>query len=238
VNISSKSQSLTESVPIQPSPYPYPHPINTQWPPATNFLPSSTVGESPSSSTSYWRQSPSTANSAYGSESNVSGAHTPAAMSASSTMSYGHADSHAWARQPPFQPPTRSMSYGNIDGMQHQYAAQGLSMPNHDYPRKISPYPFPTTIDTNSTSIHATTMGGGTSAPLSAPVVPSHQFYPPTWNTFEGAHSNGVSIPAASGRSMSVQWYAEPGHLDRVQEEVAPPAAYSNQGMQQFYSGS
>ena len=227
-----------EVVPIQPAPYPYPHPINTQWPAATNFLPSSTIGESPSSSTSYWRQSPSTANSAYGSESNISGTHTPAAMSASSTMSYGPADSHAWTGQQSFQPPPRSMSYGNVDGMQHQYAAPGMSMPNHEYPRKISPYPFPTTIDTNSASIQATTMGSGTSAPLSAPVVPSHQFYPPTWNTFEGAHNSNMSIPAVPGRSMSMQWYAEPGHLDRVQEEVVPPVAYNHQGMQQFYSES
>jgi hypothetical protein len=152
-------------------------------------------------------------------------------------MSYGHAESHAWAGQPSFQPPARSMSYGNIDGVPHQYAAQGLSMPHHDYPRKTSPYPYPTTIDTNLATIQTTKMGGATSAPLSAPVVPSHQFYPPTWNTFEGTHHNGPSI-TAPGRSMSVQWYAEPGSLDRVQEEVGPSVAYSHQDMQQFYSGS
>jgi hypothetical protein len=235
--MSSKSQLLTESAPIQPPPYPYPHPINTQWPPAANFLPSSTVGESPSSNTSYWRQSPSTANSAYGSESNVSGAHTPVAMSASSTISYNLPDSHTWVAQPPFQPPSRSMSYGNIEGLPQQYPGQGLGMQHHDYPRRTSAYPYPTSIDTNPTTIHATTMGGGTSAPLSAPVVPSHQFYPPAWNTFEDVQNHSPSMPAP-GRSMSVQWYSEPGQLDRVQEEVAPPVSYSHQGMQQFYSGT
>ncbi|KAF1941951.1 hypothetical protein EJ02DRAFT_185427 [Clathrospora elynae] len=216
---------------VQQPPYPYPHPIETQWLPTNSFLPSSTVGESPS-----WRQSPSTANSTYGSESNVSGGHTPAAMSTSSTMSYGHQDGH-WGQQPPFQPPTRSMSYGNIEGISHQYPGQGLGI-QHDYPRRTSPYPYPTTIDTNTSTIHATTLGGGsTSAPLSAPIVPNHSYYPPTWTSYDGVPNHGPPMPV-SGRSMSAQWYAEPGHLDRVQEEATPPMAYNHNGLPQFYSGA
>jgi hypothetical protein len=230
-------RTLTHIVPLQQPPYPYPHPIETQWPSNNNFLPSSTVAESPSSSTSYWRQSPSTANSTYGSESNVSGGHTPAALSTSSTMSYGHPEGHSWGGHPPFQPPTRSMSYGNIEGIPHQYAGQGLGIQHQDYTRRTPPYPYPTSLDTNPATIHATTMSATTSAPLSAPIVPNHQYYPPTWNTFEGAQNQGphMSVP---GRSMSVQWYAEPGHLDRVQEEGAAPAGYGHPGVQQFYSGA
>lgn len=222
-------------MPVQQPSYPYPHPIETQWPPTNTFLPSSTVGESPQSSTSYWRQSPSTANSVYGSESNVSGGHTPAAMSTSSTMSYGHQDSH-WGQQPPFQPPTRSMSYGNIEGLPHQYTGQGLGI-QQDFPRRTSPYPYPTTIDTNAAVVHSTTLGGSTSAPLSAPIVPNQQFYPPTWNSYEAVPSQGPPM-AIPGRSMSAQWYSESGHLDRVQEEGGPPLAYNPHGMQQFYSGA
>ncbi|CAO2651060.1 Nn.00g093570.m01.CDS01 [Neocucurbitaria sp. VM-36] len=221
-------------MPVQQPSYPYPHPIETQWPPTNTFLPSSTVGESPSSNASYWRQSPSTANSAYGSESNVSGGHTPAAMSTSSTMSYGHQDS-PWGHQPPFQPPTRSMSYGNIEGLPQQYPGQGLGI-HHDFPRRTSPYPYPTSIDTNPATVHATTLGGSTSAPLSAPIIPNHQYYPPTWSPYDAAPNQGPPVPMP-GRSMSAQWYTESGHLDRVQEEGAPPMAY-NHGMQQFYSGA
>lgn len=223
---------LTIIVPVQ-QPYPYPHPIETQWPPTNNYLPSSTVAESPSSSTSYWRQSPTTANSVYGSESNVSGGHTPAAMSTSSTMSYGHQDSH-WGQHPPFQAPARSMSYGNIEGLQQQYPGHGLGI-QHEYPRRTSPYPYPTTIDTTPATIHSTTIGGSTSAPLSAPIVPNHSFYPPTWNSYDTLPSQGPPMPI-SGRSMSAQWYAEPGHLDRVQEEGAVPLAYNHHGISQFYS--
>jgi hypothetical protein len=225
---------LIPPVPVQHPSYPYPHPIDTQWPPAATFLPSSTISESPSSSTSYWRQSPSTANSAYGSESNVSGAHTPAAMSTSSTMSFNHPDNHPWGPQPPFQPPTRSMSYGNIEGLSQPYPGQGLGIQHHDFPRRTSPYPYPTSIDTNPSAIHATTIGHS-SAPLSAPVVPNH-YYPSPWNTYEGVQNQGppMQIP---GRSMSVQWYSESGHLDRVQEEGAP-VDYTPQSMQQFYSAA
>ncbi|RYO21769.1 hypothetical protein AA0111_g9623 [Alternaria arborescens] len=215
---------------LQHPSYPYPPPIETQWPSANGFLPSSTVAESPS-----WRNSPSTANSAYGSESNVSGGHTPAAMSTSSTMSYGHQDSH-WGQQPPFQPPTRSMSYGNIEGLPQQYSGQGLGIQHENY-RRTSQYPYPTTIDTNPSTMHATTVGGSTSAPLSAPVVPNHSYYPAPWSSYDGMPNHGPPMPS-SGRSMSAQWYAEPGHLDRVQEEVTPPMAYHHQGLPQFYSGA
>jgi hypothetical protein len=228
---------LIDVVPVQQPSFPYPHPIDTQWPPATTYLPSSTIAESPQSSTSYWRQSPSTATSAYGSESNVSGGHTPAAMSTSSTMSYGHPDGHSWGQQPPFQAPTRSMSYGNIEGLSQPYPGQGLGIQHHDFPRRTSPYPYPTSIDTNPATIHATTVGGSTSAPLSAPIVPN-QYYPPSnWNTYEGVQNQAGSMQLP-GRSMSVQWYSESGHLDRVQEEGAPPVAYGQHGMQQYYSGA
>lgn len=231
---------LTHLVPVQQSSYPYPHPIETQWPPAASFLPSSTIAESPSSSTGHWRQSPSTANSAYGSESNVSGGHTPAAMSTSSTMSYGHPDSHSWGGQPPFQPPTRSMSYGgHIEPSSQSYSNQGLGIQHHDFPRRSSPYPYPSSIDTNPSTVHATTVGGSSSGPFSAPIVPNHSFYPPTptWN-YEGVQNQAPQMQAP-GRSMSMQWsYAEPGHLDRVQEETGPPIGYNQHGIQQFYSGA
>ncbi|KAI4646295.1 uncharacterized protein J4E78_009217 [Alternaria triticimaculans] len=229
-NAASGPHSLTNKVPVQHPPYPYPPPIETQWPPTNSFLPSSTVGESPT-----WRNSPSTANSAYGSESNVSGGHTPAAMSTSSTMSYGHQDGH-WSQQPSFQPPSRSMSYGNIEGLPQQYPGQGLGIQHENY-RRTSPYPYPTSIDTNPSTIHATTIGASTAAPLSAPVVPNHSYYPAPWSSYDAMPNHGPPMPTA-GRSMSAQWYGEPGHLDRVQEEVTPPMAYHHQGLPQFYSGA
>jgi hypothetical protein len=232
-----KRSELTAEVSVQQASFPYPHPIDTQWPPSTTFLPSSTIAESPSSSTSYWRQSPSTANSTYGSESNVSGGHTPATMSTSSTMSYGHPDSHSWGQQPPFQPPARSMSYGNIEGLSQPYPGSGLGIQHHEFPRRTSPYPYPTSIDTNPATLHATTVGGSSAAPLSAPIVPNHFYPPPAWNSYEGVHGQGPPMHMA-GRSMSVQWYGEPGHLDRVQEEGASSAAYSQHGLQQYYSGA
>jgi len=219
----------SNGLPVQQPPYPYPHPIETQWPPTNGYLPSSTVAESPS-----WRHSPSTVNSAYGSESNVSGGHTPAAMSTSSTMSYGHQDGH-WGQQPPFQPPTRSMSYGNIDSLPQQYPGQGLGI-QHEHYRRTSPFPYPTTIDTNPSTVHATTLGGSTSAPLSAPVVPNHSYYPPTWSSYDAMPNHGPPMSSVA-RSMSAQWYTEPGQLDRVQEEATPPMAY-NHALPQFYSGS
>jgi hypothetical protein len=224
-------------VPSQQPSYSYPHPIETQWPPATSFLPSSTMVESPSSSTPYWRQSPPTANSVYGSESAVSGAHTPTAMSTSSTMSYSQQDTHAWIQQSPFQPPARSMSYGNIEGLPHQYPGQGLGIQQHDFARRSVPFPYPSTLDTASSTIHASTLGSVTSAPLSAPIVPNHQFYPPTWNSYEGVQSQ-MSPMSMAGRSMSAQWYAESDHLDQVQEEGAPSMSFSQHGMQQYYSGA
>lgn len=217
---------------VQHASYPYPPPIETHWPPTTTYLPSTTIAESPSSNAGYWRQSPSTANSVYGSESGVSGVHTPAT---SSTMSYGHPESHTWGQQPGFQPPpTRSMSYGNIEGLPQQYPGQGLGI-QQDFGRRTSSYPYPTTIDTSQPPSHPATMGGSTSGPLSAPVLQSHQFYPPAWNSYE---HNQMSPMQAPGRSMSGQWYAEPGHLDQVQEEGGPPIAYSQHGIPQYYSGA
>lgn len=220
----------------QPS-YGYPNAIDTQWPPATGFLPSSSVAESPSSSTGYWRPSPSTANSTYGSESNVSGGRTPATMSTTSNMSYGgHPEGHSWGPQS-FQPPTRSMSYGNIEGLPQQYAGQGLGIRQQDYPRRTSPYPYPTTIDTNSTTIQTTSLGPHTSGPLSAPILPNHQFnYSAPWNPYGAGQTPGHEVPV-QGRSMSGQWYAEPGQLDQVQEEGGPQMSYNHPGLQQFYSG-
>lgn len=222
-------------MPVQHPSYPYPHPIDTQWPPTNSFLPSSTVNESPQSNPSYWRQSPSTTNSVYGSESNVSGGHTPAAMSTSSSMSYGQQDGQ-WGQQPPFQPPARSMSYGNIEGLQQQYQGQGLGI-QHDYPRRTSPYQYPTSIDTNSATVHATTMGGATTAPNSAPIVPNNSYYPPSWNSYDPVPGHGPPMPMP-GRSMSAQWYAEAAHLDRVQEEGVSPMTYTHSGIPQFYSGA
>jgi hypothetical protein len=214
-------------LPVQQPSYPYPPPIDTQWPPTNNFLPSSTVAESPS-----WRHSPSTVNSAYGSESNVSGGHTPAAMSTSSTMSYGHQDGH-WSQQPSFQPPSRSMSYGNIEGLPHQYPGQGLGIQSDNY-RRTSPYPYPTTIDTSASTVHATTLSSSGPAPLSAPVA---SYYPPNWTSYDAMPNHVPPIPS-SGRSMSAHWFAEPGHLDRVQEEATPAMGFNQPGVPQFYSAS
>ena len=120
-------QTLTNKVPVPPPSYPYPLPIETQWPSANGFLSwSALAGSNP------WRNAPSTANSAYGIESNISGGHIPAAMSTSSTVSYGHQDSH-WGQQPPFQPPPHWMSYGNIEGLPQQYSGQGLSIQHGNY---------------------------------------------------------------------------------------------------------
>ncbi|KAL6710849.1 hypothetical protein ACN47E_007906 [Coniothyrium glycines] len=229
------SHQTAGGMPVQPPSFPYPHAIETQWPPTNTYLPSSTIAESPQSTTSYWRQSPTTANSAYGSESNVSGSHTPAAMSTSSTMSYGHQDNH-WNAQQTYQQPTRSMSYGNIEGLAQQYPSQGLGI-HHEFARRTSPYPYPTSIDTSTSTMHATTVGGSTSAPLSAPVVPNQSYYPQSWNSYDAAPHQGPQMPMP-GRSMSAQWYSEPGHLDRVQEEGVAPMTFHQPGMPQFYSGA
>ncbi|KAF1359975.1 hypothetical protein EJ07DRAFT_117972 [Lizonia empirigonia] len=226
----------SSGVPVQHAGYPYPPPIETQWPPTTSYLPSSTIAESPNSNATYWRQSPSTANSVYGSESGVSSVHTPATMSTSSTMSFGHPENHAWSQQPPFQPPpTRSMSYDNIEGLQPQYSNHGLGIQHQDFARRTSPYPYPASIDTSQPTLHTATMGGSTSGPFSAPVLQSNQFYPPAWNSYD---QNQVSPMQISSRSMSGQWYAEPGYLDQVQEECGPPMAYSQHRVPQYYSAA
>ena len=226
---------LTITGHMQHPPFAYPPTIETQWPPTAGFLPSSSVAEISPSSSGYWRPSPSTANSTYGSESNISGGHTPATINSASNMSYsGHHDSPSWG-QSNLQPPTRSMSYGNIEGIPQQYSSQGLSIQQHDYPRRTSPYPFPATIDTNPSTIRATTLGGSTAAPLSAPILPNQQYtYPQTWSPYGGHPTHEMPMQS---RSMSGQWYAEPGQLDQVQEEGGPPMTYNHHGMQQFYSG-
>ncbi|KAF2017169.1 hypothetical protein BU24DRAFT_345404 [Aaosphaeria arxii CBS 175.79] len=226
---------------LQHPPYTYPPAIETQWnTPA--YLPSSSVAESSPSSSGFWQPSPSTANSAYGSDSNVSGGRTPATMSTASTMSYaGHQDPHGW-NQPSMQPPGRSMSFPNIEGVgPSQYANPGLGI-QHDYSRRTSPYPYPTTIDTNPATLHSTTtLGSNGSAPLSAPILPNQhqQFnYPAPWNPFGGMpQSAGHEMPAQP-RSMSVQWYHESGQLGQVQEESGQPVGYPNGMPHQFYTGS
>ncbi|PVI05996.1 hypothetical protein DM02DRAFT_56482 [Periconia macrospinosa] len=217
---------------LSQSSFNYPHAIDTQWPPTSTFLPSSSVSESPSSSTGYWRPSPSTANSNYGSESNVSGGHTPATMSTPSTMSYGgHPEPQNWSSQQNFQPPVRSMSYGNIEGLPQQFPNQGLGLQHqpqqqHDFSRRTSPYPYAVSIDTNPSTIH-TTLGSNTAGPLSAPIIPNHQYtYPPPWQAY-GSGIAPVNEMPMSGRSMSGQWFGESGPLDQVQEEGALPVGYS-----------
>ncbi|KAF2635031.1 hypothetical protein P280DRAFT_203222 [Massarina eburnea CBS 473.64] len=206
----------------QPS-YGYPHAIDTQtqWPPAPSFISSSSVAESPSSSSGY----------------NMSGGHTPATMSSTSTMSYGaHPDGHNWPPPPNFQPPTRSMSYGNIEGLPQQFPGQNLGVQQHDYPRRTSPYPYPCTIDTDPSILH-TTLGSSSSAPLSAPIVSTHQYtYAPPWLPYSNGHTPGHDMPVPN-RTMSGQWFGEPGHLDQVQEESAPPVGYSDHGLPEYYSG-
>lgn len=220
---------------MQHPPYPYPPPIDTQW--ATpGFLPPSSVADTSPSTSEYWRPSPSAPSSAYESETNASGGQTPTTISSASHMGYGRpTDSHNWA-QPGVAPPTRSMSYGNIEGLPQQYVNHGLGIQN-DYPRRASPYTYPIS-NTTPSSLHASTLGSTAAAPLSAPILPNQQYgYPPAWNQY-----GGVPSPAhdAQGRSMSAQWYNDPGRLDRVQEEHSngPPVLYSQQLPQHYYSGS
>lgn len=224
----------TSGMPVQQPAYGYPHPIDTQWPPNTGFLNSSAVSESPSSSSAgYWRASPTTANSVFGSESNVSGVHTPANMSTSSTMSYGsHQDSQSWGTQT-FPPPSRSMSYGNIESLPQQYQNPPISVPPNEY-RRPAPFPYPTTLDTSSAAIHATTLGPHTSAPLSAPIVPGNPYnYPPPWNPYSGGQNVGHEGPL-QGRPIGGQWFQETGQLSQVQEEGAPPIAFNHHGVPRF----
>ncbi|KAF2737601.1 hypothetical protein EJ04DRAFT_104139 [Polyplosphaeria fusca] len=230
---SAKQLPLSTSAHIQHAAYAYPQPIDTQWPP-TGFLPSSSVAESPSSSSGYWRPSPSATTSNYGSDTNLSGGQTPATVSTTSNMSYGGPhDGHGWA-QPNMQPPTRSMSYGNIE----HYSSPGMGLPSQDYPRRTSPYPYPPPLDTHPSAVHSTTLGDTTSAPLSAPLLSHQQFsYPPNWNPYSAMPNTPHEMPAPT-RSMSAQWaYSEHTPLGQVQEEGVAPMAYSH-GMTQFYSGA
>jgi hypothetical protein len=216
--------------------YAYPPPIETQWT-TPGFLPSSSIADNSPSSSGYWRPSPSTATSAYGSETNISGAPTPATISSTSNVSYGAPpENHNWG-SPNVATPTRSMSYGNIEGLPHQYSTPGLGIQQHDYPRRTSPYPYPGAIDTSGSVMHNTTLGGTTAAPLSAPVLPNHQYnYPQAWNSY-GSVQPPAPEAAIPSRSMSMQWYHEPGQLDQVQEEGSHAAPYTHHGVPQFYSG-
>ncbi|KAL5370842.1 hypothetical protein PMIN04_009566 [Paraphaeosphaeria minitans] len=215
----------TSGMPVQQPGYGYPQPIDTQWAPSTAFLPSSSVSESPSSSTGYWRPSPTTASTVFGSESNVSGVQTPATLQ-------NHQEHHDWAPQN-FQPPSRSMSYGNIEGLPQHFQNQPLGVPSHEY-RRPAPYPFPTTLDTSATAIHSTTLGPHSSAPLSAPILSGNPYhYPPPWNPYHGGQ-NARPEGAVQSRTMGGHWYTEPGHLGQVQEEGAPPMTYSHHAMSHF----
>jgi hypothetical protein len=85
--------------------------------------------------------------------------------------------------------------------------------------------------------MHNTTLGGTTAAPLSAPVLPNHQYnYPQAWNSY-GSVQPPAPEAAIPSRSMSMQWYHEPGQLDQVQEEGSHAAPYTHHGVPQFYSG-
>ena len=228
-----QAASLTVPVPVQQPAYGYPHPIDTQWPPNPGFLPSSAVSESPSSSAGYWRASPTTANSAFGSESNVSGVHTPATISTSSTMSYGsHQDSQNWATQN-FQPPSRSMSYGNIEGLPQHFQNHHLGVQPQEY-RRAASYQYPTTIDTSQAVLHSTKLGPHSAAPLSAPIVSGNPYnYPPPWNPYSGNPGAGHEGPLQS-RPMGGQWYPEPAQLSQVQEEGAPPMTFGHHQLSHF----
>lgn len=220
------------ALPVQQPAF-YPPAIETQWQPT--ILPSSSIAESPSSSTGYWRPSPSTANSTFGSD--VSGGHTPVTISSTSTMSYGPPSENQHWPQPGFQPPVRSMSYGNIEGLPQQYANAGLGIQTADFPRRPSPYPYPTTIDTTNTSLHTSSLGSATPGPLSAPILPNHHYnYAPPWNPYSGGQTSAHDMPLP-GRTLSGQWYGEPGPLSQVQEEGVPPMAFPGQGVSQFFSG-
>lgn len=220
---------------VQQLSFPYTHPIETQWPPTTTYLPSSTITESPPSNMSCWKQPPSSTNSLYGSESNFSGGHTPTAMSSSSTMSFGQQDGH-WGQQPAFQSPARSMSYGNIEGLAQQYPGQGLGI-QHDYPRRTSSFPYSFSTDTTQGTAQSSAMGIATTTSFSTPIVPSQTFCPASWNSYDPIPSLGSSI-SMTGQSMNGPWFPESGHLDRVQEEGASPLTCNYSAPPPFFSGA
>lgn len=237
--------SLSHSGGIHPHhpPYAYPPPLETQWH-TPGFLPSSSMAETSPSSSGFWQPSPSTANSTYGSDSNVSGGRTPATVSTTSNISYGgHPENWPHPNMQPPQTQARSMSYPNIDGLPHQSFNAGLGI-QHDYPRRNSPYSsYPSAIDTNQSSSQGSTLGSN--APLSAPILPNQQFnYPPPspWNPYGGMQNPGSDMPMHP-RTMSAQWYGETGPLDQVQEEGGPPGPYGHtalppHGMPHYYSGA
>jgi hypothetical protein len=102
-------QTLTNRIPAHGPPdlYPYSYPMETQYLSADGFSTPPTVSENPS-----WPNLPSTAIPAYGSASEVSGCHIPAAVSTSSTMSHGY-----WGQQAQSQLPTDPISNSGMEDL-------------------------------------------------------------------------------------------------------------------------
>lgn len=135
LDAASTLQLLRNTFTAKPPPNFYPPPIGTRLPSKDSVLPAFPAGESPTC-----RNPPSTANSAYGSESNgADGQHTPAKKRTSSTESYNHQDAQ-WCYQLSLEPPSRSMSYDNIEGLPQQCPGLGLEIQHAEY-QKTSPYP-------------------------------------------------------------------------------------------------
>jgi hypothetical protein len=148
-------------------------------------------------------------------------------MSTTSNMSFHD----GWNQSPMQQPPTRSMSYGNIEGL--HYANQGLGMAHREYRDRTASYPYPPSIDTNTVSMQTTSLADTSTAPLSAPIVPS-QPYGYQQASWSGYPMQGSEMPVQNGPA-SAQWYTEPLHLDQVQEEGAPPLTYNHGSMPAYY---
>ena len=247
--------SLTlAKVALQQPPYGYPPPPGDPAWPASGFVPpaGSLADVSPSSTTGYWRPSPPTAPSPYGSDT-VSGRQTPARMSAASTLSYAsHQDG-----TPHWVPPTRSMSYGIVEGMPpHAFpgAPQPAPAPPHQpqshqqggvFPAHTVTYPYPAAIDTASVSAaHANRSPVGSTGVLSAPVSANaavHYGYP--WNgpyAMTGPPVAPPEVPLPTRTLGSNQWFAEPTQLVKVDEESGPlaNAATSAPYAQGYFSGA
>lgn len=229
LEVDSSHTPHTNGLASQHPPFAYTHQMENQWT-SSGFLPQSSGAEEPPSATGYWRPSNSTAPSAYGSDSNLSGGQTPATMSSTSNMSYGaHHDGQGWVQ------PTRSMSYGNIEGLPQQFPGQHLGT-QHDYRGRNSPYNFSPSIETSAGPMHASSIPESSSGPLSAPIVTQsiqNYSYPPTWNPYV-MHGQSSDV-SGQGRSLTEQWYAEPTALGQVEEEAVPPMQY--QGLPNYYSG-
>ncbi|KAF2499715.1 hypothetical protein BU16DRAFT_280725 [Lophium mytilinum] len=234
IDVDSNSASNPSGVPLRSHTFPYSHQMDNQWPPP-GFVPPSSVPDETPSSASYWRASPSTAPSTYGSDSNMSGGQTPATMSTTSNMSYGAPhDAQGWA-QPVSVQPARSVSYGHIEGVPPQFHNPHL-VSQQDYRGRASPYNYPPSIDTSAG--HAQGTHADTTAPLSAPLLAhtthNYGYSPQNWSPYT-LHSSGHDY-SPHGRPMGGPWYAEPSHLGHVEEEAGPPMQYANQPPT-FYSG-